>query len=181
MVSQIKNLIITANPGIGKTTLIKEVCTKNLEKVGGFYTTEIREYNSNTKKNERMGFRICTFSGETEIMAYKGKKSEFRLNKYGIDKSVIENIGVKSILDALKNKRVVVIDEIGTMEMISPLFIETVVKCFNSEKYVLATIRYRSQPFTDEIAKLNDTKMILLTSDNFDIVKKEVLQWLEKI
>jgi len=170
-----KNLFLTSNPGVGKTTLIKEVCLPFMKEVGGFYTEEIRE------DGKRLGFKIKTFSGEEGILAQKGMKSQYKLNKYGIDIKTIENLGVKSIKDALKNKKVVVIDEIGSMECISSLFREVIVECLNSEKNVLATIRYRSQPFTDEVKQFPDTEVLFLTRENYYDIKMRVKKWLENI
>jgi len=170
-----KNLFLTSNPGVGKTTLIKEVCLPYMKEVGGFYTEEIRE------DGKRLGFKIKTFSGEEGILAQKGMKSQYKLNKYGIDIKIIEDLGVKSIRDALKNKKVVIIDEIGSMECISPLFREVVVECLNSEKNVLATIRYRSQPFTDEVKQFPNTELLLLTRENYYNIKMRVKKWLENI
>ena len=81
-----KNVFITGNPGCGKTTLIKEITLPYIEKVGGFYTEEIREGSS------RLGFKLHTFIGESGIMALKGMKSQYKLNKYGIDIEIIDKI-----------------------------------------------------------------------------------------
>jgi len=169
-----KNIFITAKPGIGKTTLIREITLPYLERIGGFYTEEIRE------KNKRKGFVLKTFSGQEGIMALKGIRSEHKLNKYGIDMKVIEGIGVNSLLEAVEKKDIVVIDEIGTMECISQLFNESVVKCLNSEKRILATIRYNSQPFSDEIKKMSNTKTLVLTRENYPDIKTELQKWLGK-
>ncbi len=170
-----KNLFLTSNPGIGKTTLIKEVCLPFIKDIGGFYTEEI------IGEGKRVGFKLKTFSGEEGILAQKGMKSQYKLNKYGIDIKVVENIGVSSIKKALLEKKLVVIDEIGTMECVSLPFREIVVECLNSNKNVLATIRYKSQPFTDEIKQFQNTEIILLTRENFYDVKMRVKKWLEKI
>jgi hypothetical protein len=41
---------------------------------------------------------------------------------------VLETLGVGALQQALKTKKVVVIDEIGKMELLSPLFRETVMQ-----------------------------------------------------
>ncbi|MDI6641124.1 MAG: nucleoside-triphosphatase [Elusimicrobiota bacterium] len=198
-----KNVFITSNPAVGKTRLIKEVCMPYVEYLGGFYTEEIREepcerseggqklspqqlsnmaaQRPNKWQSKRVGFKLKTFSGEEGILAYKGMKSQYRLNKYGIDLKVIEELGVKSMLAALQNKKVIVIDEIGTMECYSDLFRKTVVECLNSTKNVLATIRYKAQPFTDEVKRMANTELILLTTENYLELKQLLRSWLHRI
>ena len=41
----------------------------------------------------REGFMIKTFDGQEGLFAKKGLKSKHKLNKYGIDLKVLENIG----------------------------------------------------------------------------------------
>jgi nucleoside-triphosphatase len=54
-----KNILITGQPGIGKTTLIKKLATElaDLRPVG-FYTEEIRE------NGVRRGFELVSLSGQ---------------------------------------------------------------------------------------------------------------------
>jgi nucleoside-triphosphatase len=169
-----KNIFITGKPGSGKTTLVREVCLRFKGEVGGFYTEEMREGRG------RMGFVLKTFDGQSRVLAKKGMASPHRLNKYGIDIETIENTGVNALRKALSEKKVIVIDEIGSMETVSELFRETVFECLNSPSRVLATIRFQAQPFTNEVKQLEDTRLIYLSRDNFAEVKKEVLEWMGK-
>ena len=168
-----KNLFVTGKPACGKTTLIKEVCCRNIDKVGGFYTQEIYE------ENERQGFLLKTFEGKEGVLAKKGMKSIHKLNKYGIDLSILENIGIKAIYKALDEKKIVVIDEIGSMEIISESFRKALMDSLGSSLKVLASIRYQSQPFTNEIKKMSDSSMIYLSRENYAEVKASVQEWLK--
>lgn len=170
----IKNFFITGKPASGKTTLIKEVCFSRVDQIGGFYTEELEN------GKERLGFVLKTFDGQEGVLARKGMKSSCKLNKYGIDLSVVDEIGVKALYKAINEKDIIVIDEIGSMEMFSNSFRNAVLECLNSQKKVLATVRYKAQPFTDEIKKMADTSMVYLSRDNFIEVKKNVKVWLEK-
>jgi nucleoside-triphosphatase len=167
-----KNLFITGKPSSGKTTLIKEVCLPYMDKTGGFYTEEIMDGSA------RLGFILKTFDGRQGVLAKKGMKSPHKLNKYGIDIDVLENIGADVLVKAVKDKDIIVIDEIGTMELVSELFRTSMQECFGSSKRVLATVRYNAQPFTDEIKKMPDTSVLELTRDNYLEIKKQVKQWL---
>lgn len=170
----IKNMFITGSVGIGKTTLIKEVTFPCRSDCGGFYTEEIRE------DGHRQGFSLHTFDGNAGILAWKGKKSPHRLGKYGVDLSVLESIGVGAINDALEHKKIIVIDEIGSMEMMSKVFHESFLKCLVSDKPVLATIRLRAQPFSKDIQRLESKEVIVLTKENFIRTKMRIKEWIEK-
>ncbi|MBN1621917.1 MAG: hypothetical protein JW871_04935 [Endomicrobiales bacterium] len=169
-----QNLFITGKPGSGKTTLIKEVCLAHLERLGGFYTEEIKE------KDKRLGFVLKTFDGQQGVLAKKGMKSGAKLNKYGVDLDVLEKIGISSIKKALNEKEIIVIDEIGSMEILSDEFRNVLLECFGSGKKVLATIRYKSQPFTDEVKKMQNASLVFVSHENYLDVKKQIKQWLEQ-
>jgi len=176
MVDEIKtkNVFITGLPCVGKTTLIKEACLPYLDKVGGFYTEQLIE----NKKRE--GFIIKTFSNEQRLFAKKGLKSPYKVGKYGVDIKALEDLGIKAIQEAIDNNKIIIIDEIGSMEIFSEKFRQILFVALNSKNKLLATIRYKSQPFTDEIKKYQNTTVITLTRDNFLEVKYRIREWIEK-
>jgi len=56
----------------------------------------------------------------------------------------LERVGVEAISRALREAQVVVIDEIGPMELLSRKFIDAVFSALDSPKPVLATIHVRA-------------------------------------
>ncbi len=169
-----KNLIVTGSPGVGKTTLLKECAYPLADHLGGFFTEEVRE------GKDRKGFLLKTFSGQAGLLASKDSDLEVKVNKYGVDVSVLDDLGVPAVREAMRSKKVVVVDEIGTMEMLSPLFCETVAAALIGEKSFLATIRLQAEPFTSQIKKMSDTVLIKLDRSNFPEVKQRVRAWLEE-
>lgn len=169
---RIKNILITGEPGVGKTTLLKEVIGKVSLSAGGFYTEEIRE------KGERKGFKIITLEGEEGVLALKGLKSRYTVGSYGVNLENLESVGVKAILKAIDDKELVLIDEIGKMELFSHLFKEAVTKALDSPRKVLATIKKTQDTFTRKIRNRSDTVVLELKPTNREEVKKEVIQLL---
>lgn len=164
----IKNIFITGLPSCGKTTLIMEILKELNLDAGGFYTQEIRE------DGQRLGFKITTVNGREGILAHINIKSPYRVGKYKVNIKDLEKIGVKSILGALKENKMVIIDEIGKMEMCSEKFKKAVETVLNSKNKVLGTMKMTVDPFTDKIKKREDTKIFYLTKENKKEIKKKI-------
>jgi len=165
----IKNIFVTGLPGCGKTTLIKGILKELKIPAKGFFTEEMR------KGGERIGFKIVTFSGKEGILAEKGFKSPFKVSKYGVILKNLEEIGVKEIEGGLKGDFLIVIDEIGKMELFSIKFREIILKTLDSKNKILGTIMVKENSFCDKIKQRKDTKVFNLTRENREKVKKEIL------
>ncbi len=174
--SKIKNILITGNPGVGKTTLIKRIISRLNLSAGGFYTSEIRN-----SEGKRWGFKITSLDGKEDIMAGVDIISGYRVSKYGVNTSAIDRIGVSAIADAIKNKDIIIIDEIGRMELFSKDFANITIEALDSEKIVLGTITAKNTNFTKKIKERTDTKIIKLTQANFSEIETYIQRQLKSI
>ncbi len=147
---------------MGKTTLIRRVLDSVEVKAGGFYTEEIRE------KGKRVGFSITTFDGRKGILAHVNHKGRHRVGKYGVNIEDLEEIGAASVRSAVGKDELVVIDELGRMELYSPLFQRVVIEALDSEKPVFGTIQIRHNRFLDSIRNRDDVRLIDVTKSNRD-------------
>ena len=169
-------LLLTGQPGTGKTALIKEALAEIKVKRGGFYTEEIRT------GGIRQGFRIVTLDGQEATLAHVGISSHYQVSKYRVDTDALDRVGVAALRRALEGSDVIVIDEIGKMELMSPQFRETVTQAINSGKKVLGTIMLNPHPFADEIKRHPEVETLLVTRDNRTGTIRKVLNWLtEKV
>ena len=164
-----KNILFTGRPGVGKTRVIMNLIS-GLEGVGGFYTEEMRQ------KGERKGFRIVTLRGKKGILAHKDLKSPYRVGKYGVNIEDLENIAGESITLALNDdkKKIVLIDEIGRMELYSPKFQQAVIEALSSSKRVIGTLQERHNKFIDAIREREDVEIIEVTLENRNRLPKEL-------
>lgn len=158
---RLKKVLLTGRPGCGKTTLIKRIVNNLPRRAGGFYTEEIRD-----GSGTRAGFKIVTLDGEEAVFAHVDSKTPVRLGKYGLDLSALESIGVGTVRQAVRKRRLVVIDEIGPMEIRSAIFRDAVTEALDSEVPLLATIYARSLRFTDAIKSRSDVSVLEVHTKN---------------
>jgi nucleoside-triphosphatase len=161
-------VLLTGRPGCGKTTLIKRVVNELAVPAGGFYTEEIRE------RRERAGFKIVTLDAEEAVLAHVNFKTAERVGKYGLDLSGLESVGVEALRRALRARKLVVIDEIGPMELRSASFCDVVNDALDADARVLATMTARSFPFTDAIKERRDVTVIKVQRDNREQLVSEL-------
>lgn len=169
-----KNILLTGPPRIGKTTAAMAIASTLGSDAGGFYTDEIRE------RGKRKGFRITSLDGDSGILAHVDIKGGPRVGRYGVNVSEVERVGIEAIRRAVRSGKVVVVDEIGAMELLSKPFKLTILEALDSACPVIATIRQTWDPFTDSIKSRADVSLITLTIDNRDTVSREAVETLRK-
>ena len=167
-------LLLTGKPGTGKTAIIREAVTKTKIKAGGFYTEEIRV------GGVRQGFRIVTIDGQEAVLAHVNISSPYQVSRYKVDIDSLNRLGVSALRQALEGNDLIVVDEIGKMELLSPRFREVVLQAIESGKRVLGTIMLNSHPFADEVKRHPEVKTLMVTRANHGEVLKEVLEWLAR-
>ena len=165
----LKNILITAKPGTGKTTLIRKVAEAIGDRAGGFYTGEIRQ------DGERIGFSLTTLDGRSGTLARKGGRGPHRVGKYVVETADLEEIGVRAILEAVAAGKIIIIDEIARMELFSDAFKEAVTQALHSECTVIATIQQREDPFLNSIRLRPDVRIASLTVENRDSLAEQII------
>jgi nucleoside-triphosphatase len=71
---------------------------------------------------------------------------------------------------------VVVIDELGKMELASEALVNAVSQLFDGDADVVATVHARKHAFTDELKGRDDTELIRLTRENRDGLPEEIAE-----
>ncbi|MBE9470425.1 MAG: NTPase [Chloroflexi bacterium] len=168
-----KVLLLSGKPGTGKTSLIKEAIDRVKIEAGGFYTQEIRS------AGVRQGFKIITLDGKEAILAHINISSPYQVSKYNVDIDRLNEVGISAIQQALKQNDLIVIDEIGKMELLSLQFQEVVLQAIQSGKKILGTVMFTSHPFADEVKRHPEVTTLVVSGANRNEVLSEILAWLQ--
>ena len=166
--------LLTGIPGTGKTGIIKQAIVSVEGKAGGFYTEEIRS------QGARKGFRLVTLDGEEAVLAHVKIESKHRVGKYGVDVGVMDKVGVAALQGAMQQCSLVVVDEIGRMELFSDSFKKTILEIMDSGKRVLGTIMLNSNKWADAIKRRSEVHVVPVTGANRQQVLAGLKQWLEE-
>ncbi|WP_410507118.1 NTPase [Methanosarcina hadiensis] len=163
-------IAVTGSPGTGKSTVVAKVAEKLASqpgfKIGGIRTAEIR------KGGHREGFSIQDLvTGETGTLSHI-KGNGHRLGKYRINMEDLERIGVNAIRNSLFCD-LVIIDEIGPMELISGAFVAAVEEVLESNKPILAVLHHSSRhPLARRIRK--EFEVLAVDTKNRDELPEKI-------
>ena len=169
----VKNTLVTGPPRSGKSTLIERAVSQIQVPMTGFFTTEIRQ------GGKRMGFSIDTLDGKTGVLAHRGIKSLFRVGPYGVNLQDLDQIAVPSMLPTEPGE-IVIIDEIGKMEVFSPLFKKTLLQVLESSNQVIGSISKKGDNFIQNIKKRDDVFLIPMSESTRDFALDLLLQQIRR-
>lgn len=165
-------LILTGRPGIGKTTIIKALIAQITDRAGGFYTEEI------LGPGGRKGFRLVTLEGRSYVIAHMEVRSRSKVGRYGVRVDVIDQVGAGAIRSAVDTHPIVIIDEIGKMELFSSPFQSAVLKAISSSKIVIATAMQDDHPWVAAVKTLPNVTVWEVNKVNRGKMVEKVVQWL---
>jgi nucleoside-triphosphatase len=169
-----KNIILSGPPHIGKTTIIRAVISALEGKCAGFYTEEIQE------DNQRTGFKLVTCGDKSCVLAHNDIKSHCHVGKYGVNLDCVEEIGVPAIRKGIKSGKIIIIDEIGKMEVLSRPFRLIVLDALDSKTPVIGTMLFKRYAFCDSIRARKDVEILEVTEENRDKLPAIILEKLQQ-
>jgi len=181
IMDDIPKIGITGMPNVGKTeTLLKII--KSLEDhgyvVGGMITEPIIE------KKHRVGFYVKDWqTEEKEIFAHVDFEAKEKVGDYGVDISVLEKIGVPAIEKAIidENVNIIIIDEIGKMEMLSEEFCKMVKEALDSDKPIMVTLHKKSRtPLLQDVRRRDDIRILEVTPVNRNLLPYKIEKIMEE-
>jgi nucleoside-triphosphatase len=163
-------ILLEGRPGAGKSTVaqrLAELLGGEGVRVGGFVTGELRE------SGRRVGFEVEAFDGERAILAHVSLPGPPRVGRYGVDLEAFERVALPA-LDAAGEADVVVVDELGKMELASERFRAAVSELFDGTLPVVATVHAFAHPFTDALKRRAGVECHRVTRDTRDALPIEL-------
>lgn len=172
--SEPRRFLLEGRPGVGKTTVADRLATLLREAgqpVSGFVTREIRE------RGRRLGFAIATMDGRRGTLAHVELPGPPRVGKYGVDLAVLESIGIPALRPADAGG-VVIVDELGKMELASEDFRGAVSRALESEAALVATVQLARHPFTDALKARPGIERVEVTRESRDRLPERLAELL---
>lgn len=148
---------------MGKSTLVQKAAEAAKVKVGGVLARD------KTIKDRRVGFELLDLgSGHTGMLADETGTGP-QLGKYRVRLNDLDQIGAKAIEDALIAD-LIVVDEVGPMELSSRRFVRAVEKAIASDKPMIVVLHQWSvHPLAKKIRKT--FRVITVTNENRDTLR----------
>ena len=178
-----KILLLTGSPGVGKTSVLLRIVESLKAKgysVGGMLSREVQA------RGGRVGFEILDLStGRKGWLARVSREQGPRVGRYHVNVGDLDEIGVRAIADAVVNSDVIIIDEIGPMELHSQKFREIVRKIAVSPKLVVGIVHWKAEDsLIAEVKARDDAEVHPVTLENREnldeLVLKEALNFLSE-
>lgn len=136
----------------------------------GFYTQELRQ------GGKRVGFDVVTLNGKTGVLARakpdSGNRREHRVGQYVVDLPAFESLALPLLQTRGTSPHIMVLDEIGKMEMFSQGFVRGVRHVMSQPNLTLLTTipipKGKPIPLVEEIRNHPDVLLVNLTRENRD-------------
>ena len=88
----------------------------------------------------------------------------------------MERVGFLAIKEAMEDDKLIVMDEIGRMELYSKKFQEQVLSCLESNRSLLGTIQDRDNEFLNKIREREDVVIIRVTPKNRSLLLPQIIR-----
>jgi nucleoside-triphosphatase len=157
-------VLIEGRPAVGKTTVARrlgQLLREASVPLAGFVTEELRE------GGRRVGFAIETLDGRHGVLAHVGLPGPPRVGKYGVDLGGFERLALPALASPPEGG-IVLIDELGKMELASHAFRDAVSRLFEEPVALVATVHVARHPFTDALKRRPGVELVEVTVRNRD-------------
>lgn len=172
---RIKNVFVTGERGVGKSTIVSQVIKElDINPVGfrtlpyyiegtrqGFYLAgfvNVEKYKNNTPISVQVGSDRCI--GVTETF---------------------ETLGVEILDISLQDKSTyLVMDELGKLERDAKCFQEKVFECLDSPQIILGVLKRCEAPFIQKIREHQDTLVLEVSKENRMQILTQIIRELER-
>lgn len=173
-----KNIFLTGQVKIGKSTIVNAVLADISVTVKGFRTLPYY------KKNIREGFVIRGINDSG--LKLRNSMENFLICRRSQEGKMVsltknfETMGAFFLQESLESSpALIVMDELGTFESEALNFQEKVLECLTAEVPVLGVIKNKKSPFLDSIREREDVVLLHVYEKNRETLVKTVKEALE--
>jgi nucleoside-triphosphatase len=165
-------ILLEGRPGSGKSTVVRrlaELLEQEGVSFGGFVTDELREH------GRRVGFAVADLAGERDVLAHVELPGPPRVGRYGVDLEAFERVALPA-LDP--RRKVVLVDELGKMELASAPFREAFSEVWERANAVVATVHVFRHPFTDALKQ--EAEVVRVEARGRDALPRQLAERLRR-
>jgi nucleoside-triphosphatase len=158
-------LLLQGPPGVGKTTVMLRLAAELHEAgipTGGFVTREVREH------GRRRGFVAEEIGGREALIAHVDWARGPAVGRYRVDVEAFERVALPAMHRAEQRGGVVLVDELGSMELASAAFVSALRGLVDAGPALVATVHSRRHPVTDALKARPDVDVLEVSRANRD-------------
>lgn len=165
-----KNIFLTGPLHIGKSTIINKVIQQWPKwKIGGFRTRPVFD------NARRCGFIFQSFDGQEDCFAHTEMNSPERFDVYHYDANIFETLGCSTLWRSLSESDLIVMDEIGVMEIRARQFQQMIIRCLDAPVWVIGAFQHRADWFRKLLANRADAVIFKVDSGNRDELAQRII------
>jgi nucleoside-triphosphatase len=167
-------ILLTGRPRCGKTTVVQQVVARWPGRAAGFYTREVRV------KSVRVGFEIVTLDGQAAMLSHVDFPGPYRVGRYGVNLENLHRVGLAALEVFFYRPGVdlVVVDEVGKMECLSPQLVEALERLWRQPLPLLITVAEKGGGYMAAIKEKSEVILITVTLENRDELPVQILRLL---
>ncbi|MBN1585863.1 MAG: hypothetical protein JW937_00365 [Candidatus Omnitrophica bacterium] len=184
------HLAVWGSSYVGKTTLMEHL-VQDLKAQGvtvrGFVTRALHSTTQDGEKGDRSGFEVLLVGGESDMEAFRiadvSLLSDLTLGRYGVSAEVMDESVVPKLnlmLEDIGPGDVIILDELGTIQMLSGGFKGFLDEALKSGARLIATapIEENRDEWTRTFMSDSTVASVRLTQENRDALGPLILQTL---
>jgi nucleoside-triphosphatase len=164
--------LVTGAPGVGKSTAVSKIILRLKSAgiiVGGCSTSERKSGGA------RVGFEVKDLTtGRSGELASVGSRLGPKVGRYRVNLTDLARVGAAGLEAAADTSELIVVDEVGPMELVSPEFRRALRKCIDSGKPILAVVHERLEDDLLNELRQKATATFAMTVETRDAVAEEL-------
>ncbi len=174
-------VLLSGQPRVGKSKLVRRLAEEYPGNAGGVVVSEILGAHG-----RRCGFELqAVWSGPGQPLAVVEQATlarddwwmPLRVGRYYLDPTAMD-VAVRALDAAMHEGGLVLIDEIGPLQIAVPAFRDAVLRCLDGRGHLLGTVSRAEDPFLEEIRRRPGVRLIEVTRANSHHLADGLRTWL---